>query len=178
MLWSLAFDRLGVVMSDLYFVDPSIDQGEAGAERGIRIELRMFERDELKGSVYSAVPIRIDRPVWRIDLLETAESEPGSLNRAHHHPQFHGWDPGLREFVDALSNDPIRWVGEQFGVIDEVLRSAGLDEGDVPATDVDALRRSALVVTAQLEFMLGEVAAGRAGLAPADGGDFVRASWL
>jgi hypothetical protein len=60
-LWALAFDRIGIIMSDLYFVDPNLDQGAEGAERGVRIELRMFQRDELKGSVYSAVPIRVDR---------------------------------------------------------------------------------------------------------------------
>ena len=65
MLWTLAFDSVGVAMSDLYFVDPNLDQGESHAERGVRLELRVFERDELKGSVYSAVPIRVDRPIWR-----------------------------------------------------------------------------------------------------------------
>ncbi len=178
MLWTLAFDRLGVVMSDLYFVDPAIDQGEAGAERGVRLELRLFERDELKGSVYSAVPIRIDRPVWRVDLLETAESEPGSLNRAHHHPRFHGWDPGPRVFVEALSADPVTWVGERFGDIESVLAEAGLDEAAVSADDIASLRAAGPAVTAQLESMLAEVAAGRAGLAPAESASFVRAGWL
>ena len=178
MLWSLAFEHLGVVLSDLYFVDPTIDQGEAGAERGVRLELRLFERDELKGSVYSAVPIRIDRPVWRVDLLETAESEPGSLNRAHHHPRFHGWDPGERVFVEALSNDPVTWVGERFRDIRSVLTEAGLDESAVGADDVAALEAAAPMVTSQLEHLLDEVAGGRAGLAPESAGSFVRASWL
>lgn len=176
MLWTLAFDRVGVVMSDLYFVDPSIDQGATGAERGVRIELRRFERDPLHGSVYSAVPIRIDRPIWRIDLLETADSEPGSLNRAHHHPQFHDWDPGYREFVERLSEDPVAWVADRFEAIDEVLEDAGVD--DLGDDDVAALRRAGPAVTAQLELMLAEVAAGRAGLPPDEGGDFVRQSWL
>ncbi len=178
MLWRLAFDRLGVVLSDLYFVDPAIDQGADGAERGVRLELRVFERDELKGSVYSAVPIRIDRPIWRIDLLETVESEPGSLNRAHHHPRFDGWDPGPRVFVEALSADPVTWVGERFRAIDTVLVDAGLADGETSIDDVASLRAAEPLVTAQLEHMLGEVAAGRAGLAPAESAAFVRASWL
>lgn len=178
MLWTLAFDRLGVVMSDLYFVDPAIDQGDEGAERGVRLEFRMFEREELKGSVYSAVPIRIDRPVWRIDLLETVESTPGSLNRAHHHPRFHGWDPSRRVFDEALSADPVRWVGDRFAEIDAVLADAGLAAPELTEGDVAAIRAAAPTVTAQLEHLLGEVAAGRAGLAPPEGGDFVRDSWL
>jgi hypothetical protein len=178
MLWTLAFDRLGVVMSDLYFVDPTIDQGSGGAERGVRLELRFFERDDLKGSVYSAVPIRIDRPIWRVDLLETAESEPGSLNRAHHHPRFHDWDPGKRVFVQELSDDPVGWVRARFGQLDAVLADAGIGSQDPTSDDVESLRRAAPVVAGQLEFMLAEVAGGRAGLPPSEQADFVRRSWL
>ena len=178
MLWTLAFDRVGIVMSDLYFVDPNLDQGESNAERGVRVELRMFERDELKGSVYSAVPIRVDRPIWRIDLLETAESEPGSLNRAHHHPRFHGWDPGRRVFVEELSAEPVKWVAAQLERIEDVLADAHVDASALSAEDLDGLRDAAPAVVAQLEHMLGEVAAGRAGRAPAEHGEFVRQSWL
>jgi len=178
MLWTLAFDHVGVVMSDLYFVDPHLDQGAEGAERGVRVELRLFERDELKGSVYSAVPIRVDRPIWRIDLLETAESEPGSLNRAHHHPRFNGWEPGRRVFVEELSADPLKWVQAQFAAIDDVLADARVDPADLGDDDVEGLRNAGPAVVAQLEHMLAEVAAGRAGRKPAEHGEFVRQSWL
>src|SRR4051794_30446645 len=178
MLWTLAFDHVGVVMSDLYFVDPALDQGADGAERGVRVELRLFERDDLKGSVYSAVPIRVDRPIWRIDLLETAESEPGSLNRAHHHPRFHGWEPGRRVFVEELSASPLQWVRDRFAAIDEVLVDARVEADDLGDDDVEALRAAGPAVVAQLEHMLAEVAAGRAGRKPADHGEFVRQSWL
>lgn len=178
MLWTLAFDRVGVVMSDLYFVDPAIDQGDEGAERGVRVELRLFERDALHGSPYSAVPIRIDRPIWRIDLLETVESTPGSLNRAHHHPRFRDWEPGRRVFVEELSADPVTWVAERFADIEAVLDEAGVDADELGPGDVDALRAAGPAVVSQLEHLLGEVAAGRAGLAPESGGEFVRQSWL
>ena len=178
MLWTLAFDRVGVAISDLYFVDPSIDQGDAGAERGVRLELRIFERDPLKGSVYSAVPIRVDRPIWRIDLLETAESEPGSLNRAPHHPRFHDWDPGPREFVEELSANPLSWTADRFAHIEQVLDEAGLDAADVGTRDLESLRSAGPEVVRQLELMLAEVAAGRAGLPPDQHGSFVRQSWL
>lgn len=178
MLWTLAFDRVGVVMSDLYFVDPALDQGADGAERGVRLELRLFERDALKGSVYSATPIRIDQPIWRVDMLETADSEPGSLNRAHHHPRFYDWDPGKRVFVEELSASPLTWIRDRFGAIDEVLADAKVDVDSLGPDDVEALRAAGPAVVAQLEFMLGEVAAGRAGQAPPDAGDFVRQSWL
>ncbi len=174
----MAFDRLGVVVGDLYFVDPAIDQGEDGAERGVRLELRLFERDPLKGSVYSAVPIRVDRPVWRVDLLETVDSEPGSLNRAHHHPTFHGWDPGRREFVPELSADPVSWLRGRLEDADELIASTALEAGEVPQSDIDALRDAAPLVLTAVEHGLAEVAAGRAGLAPDEGAEFVRESWL
>ena len=178
MLWSLAFERIGVVVGDLYFVDPAIDQGADGAERGVRLELRHFERDSLKGDVYSATPIRIDRPIWRIDLLETADSAPGSLNRAHHHPRFHGWDPGPRVFVEELSADPVTWVQKRFADISSVLEEAGVPADDVGPTDVEALQRAAPEISRNVELQLAEVAAGRAGLPPAERGGFVRQSWL
>jgi hypothetical protein len=178
MLWTLAFDRVGVVMSDLYFVDPALDQGDDGAERGVRLELRRFERDELKGSVYSATPIRVDQPIWRVDMLETADSAPGSLNRAHHHPRFVGWEPGRRVFVEELSASPLTWIRDRFADIDGVLADADVDAADLGPDDVDALRAAGPVVVAQLEHMLGEVAAGRAGRKPEAHGEFVRASWL
>jgi hypothetical protein len=178
MLWTLAFDRVGVVMSDLYFVDPALDQGDSGAERGVRLELRLFERDELKGSVYSATPIRIDQPIWRVDMLETADSEPGSLNRAHHHPRFHDWDPGRRVFVEELSASPLTWIRGRFDAIEEVLVDAKVDVADIGEDDLEALRAAGPAVVAQLEHMLAEVAAGRAGRKPEGHGDFVRQSWL
>lgn len=179
MLWSLAFDRVGVVIADIYFVDPNLDQGEADAERGVRLELRRFDRAEARGSVYAAVPIAVGDPIWRIDLLETTDSEPGSLNRAHHHPRFRGWEPGRRVFVEDLSAKPLDWVRDRFEHIEEVLAGADVDPAEL-GDDLDRLRASSEMIVAQLEQLLGEVAAGRAGLAPGGGGGagFVRQSWL
>ena len=177
-LWTLTFDRAGVAISDLYFVDPNLDQGDDGAERGVRLELRIFERDELKGSVYSAVPIRIDRPIWRVDMLETVDSAPGSLNRAHHHPKFHGWDPGMRVFDEELSADPRSWIRKQLADIEGVLERAGVAADELGPDDVESLRAAADKIAAELDEQLAAVAAGKAGLAPPEGGDFVRQSWL
>src|SRR5215212_8291124 len=51
MLWSVAFNRIGIIVGDIYFVDPEPGPGQEGAERGVRLELRVFERDELRGSI-------------------------------------------------------------------------------------------------------------------------------
>ncbi|HBW21307.1 MAG TPA: hypothetical protein DEH11_20985, partial [Actinobacteria bacterium] len=103
MLQVFGFDRIGVLMSDLYFVDPSPGPGQEGAERGVRLEVRMLEQGRLTGSIYSARPIKVGQPIWRADLLETADGPPGSLNRAHHHPGLRNWEPGSRVFDPELS---------------------------------------------------------------------------
>ena len=173
----MAGNHLGVVVGDIYFVDPRPDLGQEGAERGVRLELRCFEREPLQGSIYSAVPIRVDRPLWRVDLLESAASAPGSLDRAHHHPRFAGWEPGRREFVEELTADPLGWLRERLADPAGVLADAGEDPG--PHTDdVTALQAGAPLVVGAVEHLLAEVAAGRAGLAPDGAGESVRASWL
>ena len=54
MLYAFGFERVGVVVSDLYFVDPNPQPGQEGAEHGVRLELRMLGQGELQGSIYSA----------------------------------------------------------------------------------------------------------------------------
>jgi hypothetical protein len=174
----MAFNELGVVVSDIYFVDPNPGPGQEGAERGVRLELRVFERDQLIGSIYSAVPIRVARPLWRVDLLESVASAPGSLDRAHHHPRFSGWEPGRRVFVEELSTDPVGWLRERFARLDEVLELAEAPESLRAGEDVKGMAEAGPMVVAVVEQLLADVAAGRAGQAPADAGDSVRASWL
>jgi hypothetical protein len=47
-------------MGDLYFIDPNPLLDQDGAERGVRLEVRLLEPSELKGSIYSARPIVVD----------------------------------------------------------------------------------------------------------------------
>jgi hypothetical protein len=174
----MAFNQLGVVVSDIYFVDPHPSPGQEGAERGVRLELRVFERDELVGSIYSAVPIRVGRPLWRVDLLESVASARGSLDRAHHHPRFNGWEPGRRVFVDGLSTDPVGWLRDRFARLDEVLAQADAPESIVSSDDLKTVTAAGPMVVAVVEQLLADVAAGRAAQAPADAGESVRSSWL
>lgn len=124
MLYAFGFERFGVVVSDLFFVDPRPLPGQESAERGVRLEVRILEPGELKGSIYSARPIEIGQPVWRADLLEAADGPPGSLDRAHHHPAFRGWEPGSRVFDPGLSADPVGWVGAQLADLEGLAERA------------------------------------------------------
>ena len=59
MLQMFGFDRVGVVIGDIYFIDPNPAQGQEGPERGVRLELRMLRPGDLGGSFYSSRPITI-----------------------------------------------------------------------------------------------------------------------
>ena len=129
MLYVFGFDRVGVVVGDLYFVDPRPGKGQEGPEHGIRLELRVLARGELKGSIYSAQPIEVGAPIWRVDLLESVTGEPGSFDRTHYHPAFTGWNPSRRVFVKELSADPLGWLAGQLADMDALLETAGFPPG-------------------------------------------------
>jgi hypothetical protein len=178
-LYGFGFERIGVVVSDLYFVDPRPLPGQEGAERGVRLELRMLGHGELKGSIYSARPIEVGQPVWRVDLLEAADGPPGSLNRAHHHPRFDGWEPGPRVFDERLSAGPVQWVGEQLSDLGALLARAGVPDDGSFAADAQSLRGCAGEIMAIVQGLLDKVKSGELATAPAGGqSDSVRISWL
>ena len=179
MLYAFGFERIGVLVSDLYFVDPKPLPGQESAEHGVRLEVRMLEHGELRGSIYSARPIEAGRPVWRVDLLEAVDGPPGSLNRAHHHPQFNGWEPGERVFDRELSAAPVTWLGEQLRDLGAVLERAGVNDNGSFTGDVESLRRSVGEITAVVQSLLDQVKAGELAAAPAgDQPESARVSWL
>lgn len=179
MLYAYGFERVGVLVSDLYFVNPRPRPGEEGAERGVRLELRLLEPGELKGSIYSARPIEVARPVWRVDLLEEASGPPGSLNRAHHHPRFNGWEPGRRVFDPELTADPVAWVGKQLSDLTALLDRAGVEADESFVADAESLRGRMPEVIGTVRSMLEEVRAGKLATAPADDEPAsARISWL
>jgi hypothetical protein len=178
-LYAFGFEHLGVLVSDLYFVNPRPLDGQEGPERGVRLELRMLERQPLRGDIYSAQPILVERPLWRVDLLESVDSPPGSLDRAHHHPRFDGWNPGDRRFVPELSAAPVEWLAGRLADIDGVLAEAGVTAGDVGPGDRAAVRAAAPEVVDCVRRLLDRVAAGELGR-PDDDRELVsaRIGWL
>jgi len=81
MFYAFGFERVGVLVSDLYILDPDPDPGQEGAEHGVRLELRILERGALKGSIYSAQPIEVGQPLWRVDFLESVAGQLGNPPR-------------------------------------------------------------------------------------------------
>jgi hypothetical protein len=165
MLYAFGFERTGVLVSDLYFVDPHPGRGQEGAERGVRLEVRELDRDPLKGSIYSAQPITVGRPIWRADLLEAVDGPIGTFDRTHHHPTFNDYEPSRRVFVEELSTAPLDWVAAHL---------AGLDVPDAPE-----LTAAIPEIIAAVRSLLARIAAGELGRAP-DGEPLTNAriGWL
>jgi hypothetical protein len=171
MLYVFGFERVGVVVGDLYFVDPQPIKGQEGAEHGVRLELRVLDRGELRGTIYSATPIGVGRPIWRVDLLESVNGKPGSFDRTHHHPVFNQWNPTKRVFVRELSADPLGWVGGKLAGLADILVEAGFAPDTAGPDDAADLREAAPDIVDATRRLLGKVRAGQLGNPPRDAGN-------
>jgi hypothetical protein len=167
MLYAFGFDRVGVVLGDLYFVDPDPIHGQEGAEHGVRLELRVLDRGSLKGTIYSATPIDVGLPIWRVDLLESVDGEPGSFDRTHHHPVFQDWDPTSRVFEPELTADPLGWLGGKLADLDGVLADARFPADTAGPADAADLRAAAPEIVDAARRLLEKVRDGELGNAPA-----------
>jgi len=178
-LYAFGFERTSVVLSDLYFVDPNPLKGQESPERGVRLEVRLLDRGELKGSIYSAQPIEIGGLVWRVDLLESADGPPGSFDRTHHHPGVQGWEPGHRIFDPGLSADPVGWLGARLSDLEGVLEAAGMGGDPADHGDAESLRQCLPEILAAVTRLLDRIRAGELGQPPS--GEplaSARAGWL
>ena len=178
MFAAFGFEALGVVVGDMYFVDPNPREGQETPERGVRLELRVVDRAEPQGSIYAGVPIAFNRPVWRVDLFGSTESPPGTLDRAHHHPRFNGWEPGRRHFVPELTADPVAWLADELADPAAVLTRAGVDPDAVSEADKTGLAAAAPEIVAAVKGMLDGVRDGELAPYPAESVAAARTGWL
>jgi hypothetical protein len=178
MFAAFGFEALGVVVGDMFFVDPNPREGQETPERGVRLELRMVDRAEPQGSIYAGVPIAFTRPLWRVDLFGSTESPPGTLDRAHHHPRFKEWEPGRRQFVEELTADPVSWLADQLADPDAVLERAGVNPDEVSAADKAGLATAGPEIVATVKRMLDGVRDGDLAPAPPEPVAAARTGWL
>jgi hypothetical protein len=178
MLAAFGFEALGVVLGDIYFIDPTPMAGQETPERGVRLELRLVDRAEPRGSIYAGIPIGFERPVWRVDIFGSTESAPGTLDRAHHHPRFDGWEPGPRHFDPALSADPLAWLTDELADPAAVLARAGVGPDEVTKADEQGLAAAAPEIIASVSRMLDGVRRGDLAPAPAEQVAAARTGWL
>ncbi|HLQ57305.1 MAG TPA: hypothetical protein VK162_23925 [Streptosporangiaceae bacterium] len=109
MLYILALSRSALVVRHWF----EIDLDDASMEHGARIELRELASGGHRGSESAAQLIAADRPLWRADLFDRMQDEPGTFGAAHYHPDFAGNEPSVRVWDTELTADPWRWLGEQ-----------------------------------------------------------------
>jgi hypothetical protein len=175
MLQAFVFEKIGVVVGDIYFLDPHPHRGQEGPEHGVRLELRAFDRGKLKGSIYSAVPISAGKPIWRVDLLEAVDGQPGSFNRTHHHPSFtRKWDPVSRHFERELSADPLGWLEGELANLTGILDRSEVPRDVADPSDAASLKEMAPVIVSVAGMMLDKVRAGELGRAPENDARAVR----
>ena len=173
------FERIGVVLGDIYFVDPHPHPGQEGAEHGVRVEVRFVEPQQHEGTIYAARPILVGEPVWRLDLLESVDGKPGSFDRTHHHPLMRGWEPGERKFERDLSSDPLGYLRDRLCDLPGLLAQAELPRDSVDDEDVRQLRDSADLIVAETAKMLDRVRRGElAHAAEPDETGLARTGWL
>ena len=177
MLYAFGFERIGVVAGDLYFVDPNPGKNQEGPEQGVRVEVRHFDPGELQGSIYSARPIAVGRAIWRADLLESVDN-PGSLDRAHHHPRFTDWEPGSRRFVKDMTANPVQFVGKYLSDVDAMLDAAGVAADTLGPDDAEQLRRAVPDIMDAVRRLLDGVRAGELARPPRETVESARVSWL
>jgi hypothetical protein len=171
-LCAFGFDTIAVVASDLYLLDPDADHG---AEQGVRIEVRLIERDLDPGALFAAAPVTLGRPLWRADLLESVD-HPGTLDRAHHHTVFEGWEPGDREFDPDMTDDPVAWVVARLSDLASVLGPGAASRGDVAPDDLTEVRGALPEIREAIDRLLSEVRARPSASHPAQAP--ARVGWL
>ena len=178
MLYLFGFRKVGVAVSDLFFVDPEPGPGQEGAEHGVRLEVRVLDQPEIDGSIYASRPIVVDRPIWRADLLESLSGEPGSHDRTHHHPSMRGWEPGSRQYDRAMSDAPVEWVGRRLSDLPKLLEEAEVDPGMVDPEDAEELRRAVPEILDAVNRLLAAVREGSAAVPPPEPVAAARTGWL
>jgi hypothetical protein len=179
MLTVFGFDRVSAVIGDIYFVDPNPMPGQESPEHGVRLEIRYLEEQPSQGSVYSARPILVGTPLWRLDLLESVDGKPGSFDRTHHHPDMRGWEPWHRKFERELSSDPWGYLAGQLRDLPAIVERAEAPADSITDDDTKQMRASADVIVDATRTMLERVRSGELGKpTEPDETGLARTGWL
>lgn len=109
MLAAFGFESLGVVVGDMFFVDPSPLTGQETPERGVRLELRLVDRAAPQGSIYAGIPITFARPCGGSTCSATRKAHPGRWTAPITTPGSTAGNPG--HATSSRNCPPIRWAG-------------------------------------------------------------------
>lgn len=160
------YQRLGIVIEDIYFLEPNPDPGEEGPERGVRVEVRHVENQPQSGSRYSAYPIAVRTAIWRADLLGSVAAGPGARDRMHYHPAMADDEPGDRQYDPAIRADPLVWITAQLEQIEQIV-AAKVPDVTVYGGDLREIRRQVPLIAASVAQMMEQVHRGELAKGPA-----------
>jgi hypothetical protein len=136
MLQAFVFTRVAVLVGPWHEpADPP--------ERGARVEVRLLAPEPRRGSPSAAQRVVLDEPVFRADLFDRTDAEPGNLRSAHFHPHFDGVEPCDRAWPEALTRNPSGWLAAELGDLRGLLERSGcaLAEASIDR-DAAALREA------------------------------------
>jgi hypothetical protein len=139
MLQIFAFNELAIVVRHWFEVGPQDE------EHGARLEVRRLRQHPHRGSESAPQIVEVDEIVWRADLFESLNDEPGSWSRAHHHLEFEGIEPPGRDWDEGLTADPIGWTRRK---LEDVAAFTQLEDPEGEAEDV---RRALPAIMAAVE---------------------------
>jgi len=90
------------------------------------------------------------------------------------------WEPGTRQFDDAMSADPIGFVGRQLSDLPGLLKGADIDTGAVTDQDTVDLRAAVPEILETVRSLLAAVRDGRLATGPGtvDTPASARIGWL
>lgn len=124
-----------------------VDLGDSHLEHGARIELRLLDPQPHRGSESAAQRIVLDDPVWRADLFDRVDGEPGAFGAAHFHPHFEGVEPSRRHWAAKVKAAPWQWLEDQLADIAAVCTAAGVRLRE-PTAEAELVRADAPTIVA------------------------------
>jgi hypothetical protein len=91
-----------------------------------------------------------------------------------------GWEPGSRQFDQAMSADPLHFVGDQLSDLKSLMDAAGVDPGDTVDQDADELQAAVPEILQTVQDLLVQVREGHRAKAPdaSEAAEVVRTGWL
>ena len=127
MLAAFGFEAMGVVVGDMYFVDPNPLEGQDISERGVRVELRLVDRDEPQGSITPASRFRSPVRCGGWTFSGPPRARPERLTAPITTPASTGGNPDGG--TSSPSCRPTRWPGWPRQLADPaaVLERAGVN---------------------------------------------------
>jgi hypothetical protein len=115
-----------------------LDRFSGLMEHGVRLELRIVEPQPHRGTESAAQRIVLDDPIWRADLFDRIEGQPGSFDAAHFHPSFDDeYEPSDREWSSDLKIRPWDWVENELGDLGRLLSAGSALREACPAERID-----------------------------------------